>query len=314
MNPIGTKLTAHYSQLSVSLSPGARPGQDFTFPQYRDFSPGLTSNGECPHLFSFYKNFPGQNSWVELMDGLCFLIPFLHSDIFLQNQDKVILPKEALKYIPRTVKSFYYAIPEFAEELDKDSSKKSECYIYLDYYEAITLTKNWQDRIKRVEELSNHHEKVYLILNSMLLGSYQDRELAGFYESLRSLPRKCEFLSLGNFISIKNIERVKVYFLYDEEIVLKSPLENYVLVRNGIPVKGEKIDPQDTLVKSFNLAPNVKKQVYKHTIREWFNSEKTEQELVAFLKTIKSSEELPDKNFRRVLFNIVNYQGRKNED
>jgi hypothetical protein len=296
---IGNSLTEFYRSLAMPQVAVEQRIKNFRYPMFQDFGPVFSFRGDYPQMFSFDQHFPSEDSWVELQDGLIFLLPYLFSKAAL-SRTRTILPAAAVHLLPPEMDSFLYSVPEYRTS---PTAVSTEAYVYLDYFETLSSTHGWQHRLEQVRRLATEKDKLTLLINSVLINSHKHEGQEFFYEGLRSLPHNCSIISFADFFKKESLESVEVHFLYDQLIILRTPWEEVSLIKAGL-LKVDKISEQDELVATFPVGPLVSRAIYRHRPGKKMQPEAL-AELRRALALLHSPQDYLNKNYIRLIEGVV---------
>lgn len=296
MLPTQVSLKQHYNDLVLK---DYQVRRHETFPQYQDFQTFEKYYGECPLIFSFDVFYQENQGWMQLMDGYLFLVPLLYSNQSIKPN--TILPRLALNILPAHMQGFHYSTYSYASNA---VSTLNEVYVFMEYYEGLTHINTLQRNLDRVTALCSEYGAVKFIMNSFLGATGKDHNLSTLLEGIRKLPANCAILSVLDFSEVLNLKGSKVIFLYDEDVLTHSVWEEMAIIRNGV-VSREKISKLDSVVQSFDVYPQVKRDIYFHQPTKPALEAFKEKELKKIVSLIKDSTELLDHNYRRLIRDII---------
>ena len=278
-----------------------------TFPEYHDFQNYGKYVGECPLVFSFESLYQNPKGWMEVMDGYLFLIKLLYSAKSIRAH--TILPRQTLKILPFSLEGFHYS--HFSYQTER-GSLNTDPYVFMDYYENLTEKSSLKRNLDKITLLCSQNKSVTLVLNTYLNAQGADKNLSSLFLGIRTLPSNCTLLSLAEYNGILNIEGATMHYLCDEDVQTRSIWEELTINKNGV-IKNEKISHDDKLIHSFDIYPNIKKEIYFHKPLMRALSDRQEVELKKIVSSLSNPSELLDKNYHRLIKDIINYEGSHHE-
>ena len=304
MNFMQVSLKNHLSALAL---PESQNVPFITFPEYQDFQNYGKYVGECPLVFSFESLYQNPQGWMEVMDGYLFLVNLLYST--KSPRTKTILPRLSLKILPASLEGFHYS--HFAYETKKTSLNATP-YVFMDYFENLTDKSTLTKNLDMIRLLCSQNENVKLVLNPYLNAQGADKNLTSLFQGMRTLPSNCTILPLSEYSGILNMEGATMHYLCNEDVQTRSLWEELTINKNGV-IRSEKISPADKLVHSFDIYPNVKKEIYFHKPLARALSEGQETELKKIVGPLTNPSDLLDKNYHRLIKDIIHYEGSHHE-